>query len=274
MDVKSRNNVQVHGKGDTTLVLSHGFGSNQHMWQHLLSLFIDDYRIVTFDLVGSGNSDASAYDRAKYGTLHGYAADLLEIIDAFCDGPCIHIGHSVSSMIGLLAANREPDRFTAQVMVGPSPCYLDDGDYHGGFSRADIDELLDALASNYLAWSSSMAPTLMGTANGPALGSELAQAFSSCDPAIARHFAEVTFLSDHRADVRRSRTPTLIVQSTEDPVVPVAVGQWLNANLSGSTLDVIANIGHYPHMSVPRESAAAIMSFLQRQDLPGSPAHP
>jgi sigma-B regulation protein RsbQ len=263
MSVKTRNNVHVHGEGPATLVLSHGFGSNQNMWHHMLPLFAGRYRVVTFDLVGSGGADASAYDRSRYGTLHGYADDLLAILAACCDGPCIHIGHSVGSMIGMLAAIAQPARFAAQVMIGPSPCYLNDGAYHGGFSRADIDELLDAMAGNYLGWSSNMAPSLMGEVNGPALGSELHQAFSNSDPAIARHFAEVTFLSDHRADLPRCATPTLILQSTQDPVVPVTVGTYLHAHLPGSTLNVIENVGHYPHMSAPDESAALISAFLQ-----------
>jgi sigma-B regulation protein RsbQ len=263
MDVKKRNNVQVHGSGATTLVLSHGFGSHQGMWRHLLPLFADRYRIVTFDLVGSGHSDVAAYSRAKYGTLHGYADDLLEIVDATCDGPCIHIAHSVSSMIGLLAANRAPERFTAQVMVGPSPRYLNDGAYVGGFMRADIDDLLDSMAGNYLGWSGSMAPTLMGVVNGEGLGSELQSAFSNSDPAIARHFAEVTYLSDHRADLPSSTTPTLILQSTEDPVAPVVVGEYLHDRLANSVLRVVDNVGHYPHMSAPGKSAAIILDYLR-----------
>lgn len=273
MNVKSRNNIQVHGHGVTTLVLSHGFGSNQHMWQHMLPLFSDRYRIVAFDLVGSGDSDSSAYSRAKYGTLHGYASDLLEILADVCAGPCIYIGHSVGGMIGLLAANQQPERFAAQIMVGPSPRYVNDGDYHGGFAREDIDELLGAMDSNFLGWSSNMAPALMGTANGPDLGNELTHAFSSCDPAIARHFAEVTFLSDHRADLPFSTTPTLILQSTHDPVVPVAVGEWLHAQLPASALTIIDNVGHYPHMSVPGVSAAAIDAFLQQQSLQAGATH-
>lgn len=267
MSVKLRNNIQVHGHGATTLVLSHGFGSNQHMWQHMLPLLTDRYRVVTFDLVGSGDSDSTAYSRTKYGTLNGYASDLLEILDDICPGPCVYIGHSVGGMIGLLAANRQPEKFAAQVMVGPSPCYLNDGDYRGGFGRDDIDELLDAMESNFIGWSSNMAPTLMGTANGPELGNELAQAFSSCDPAIARHFAEVTYFSDHRPDLPRNTTPALILQSTEDPVVPVAVGEWLHAHLPGSVLNVIQNTGHYLHMSMPHETMAAITAFLQHQAL-------
>jgi len=264
MSIATRNNVQVHGSGPATLVLSHGFGCNQNMWRHLLALFGAHYRIVTFDLVGSGNADSAAYSRAKYSSLHGYAADLLEVIDATCDGPVIHVGHSVSGMIGLLAANDAPDRFKAQVMVGPSPCYLNDGAYVGGFARADIDDLLDAMANNYLGWSSSMAPTLMGAVHGAVLGDELQNSLLNNDPAIACHFAEVTFLSDHRADLPRSTTPTLILQSSADPVVPAAVGDYLHAHLANSALRVIGNVGHYPHMSAPVDSAAAINEYLQR----------
>ncbi|WP_332878216.1 alpha/beta fold hydrolase [Massilia sp. S19_KUP03_FR1] len=267
MSIRKRNNVQVHGTGPATLVLAHGFGCNQNVWQRMLPFFADRYRMVTFDLVGSGGSDGAAYSRAKYGALHGYADDLLEVMDAFCDGPCIYVGHSVSAMIGMLATIRAPQRFMAQVMVGPSPCYINDGDYAGGFARADIDELLDAMAGNYLGWSSSMAPTLMGTDNGPALGSELTMSFSNSDPAIARHFAEVTFLSDHRADLPRSSTPTLILQSTQDPVVPLGVGTYLHQHIANSTLAVIENIGHYPHMSAPLDSAAAMSAFLHQRAL-------
>lgn len=267
MNIQSRNNVQVHGQGSTTLVLSHGFGSNQQMWHYMLRLFAGRYRIVTFDLVGSGGADAAAYDRAKYSTLHGYAADLLDIMDAFCDGPSVYVGHSVGAMIGLLAGIRRPERFAAQVMVGPSPRYIDDGAYTGGFAPADIEDLLDAMAGNYLGWSSSMAPSLMGAVHGAALGGELADAFSSSDPDIARHFAAVTFLSDHRADLPLSTTPTLILQSTEDPVVPMAVGEYLHTHIAGSELAVIANVGHYPHMSAPGASVDAITAFLQRHAL-------
>jgi sigma-B regulation protein RsbQ len=267
MNIQSRNNVQVHGQGSTTLVLSHGFGSNQHMWHYMLRLLAGRYRIVTFDLVGSGGADATAYDRAKYGTLHGYAGDLLEVMDAFCDGASVYVGHSVGGMIGLLAGIRQPQRFAAQIMVGPSPCFVNDGAYTGGFSRADIDDLLDAMAGNYLGWSSSMAPSLMGAVHGEALGNELADAFSSSDPDIARHFAEVTFLADHRADLPLATTPTLILQSTEDPVVPMAVGDYLHAHIAGSELNVIDNIGHYPHMSAPGASVDAISAFLQRRAL-------
>lgn len=267
MTVQSRNNVHVRGDGPVSVIFSHGFGCDQSMWRYLSPMFAERFRIVTYDLVGSGGSELEAYDRQKYASLHGYAGDLLEIVDEFCPGPVILVGHSVSTMIGMLAAIKAPRRFLAQVMVGPSPCYIDDGDYVGGFSREDIDDLLLSMDSNYLGWSSSMAPTLMGQANGPELGSELTHSLASSDPAIARHFAGVTFLSDHRADLPFSTTPALILQSTQDPVVPVPVGAYLRDHLPGSTLAVIENVGHYPHMSAPVESAAAMSAFLRQHAL-------
>ncbi len=246
------------------MVLAHGFGCDQNMWRLLAPAFEDRYRTVLFDHVGSGSSDLSAYDRRKYGTLHGYAHDLLEIIEEFAEGPVVFVGHSVSAMIGLLAAIEAPERFAAQVMVGPSPCYINDGDYVGGFTRADIDNLLETLESNYLGWSSSMAPAIMGAPGQPELGVELTNSFCRTDPEIAKHFARVTFLSDHRADLARSKTPALILQCSDDLIAPQSVGQYMQRTLPLSTLHVIENVGHCPHLSAPSASVAAIEGFLQR----------
>jgi sigma-B regulation protein RsbQ len=262
MSIKQRNNVQVHGNGPVTMVFAHGFGCDQTMWRFLTPAFADRFRIVTFDLVGSGNSDLSAYDRVKYGTLHGYAEDLLEIVDEFASGPAIFVGHSVSAMIGLLATIKAPARFAAQVMVGPSPCYINDGDYVGGFSRADIEELLDTMESNYLGWAGTMAPAIMGVPNQPQLGVELADSFCRNDPDIARHFARVTFLSDHRNDVPKSRTPALVLQCSDDLIAPRPVGDYLHRHLPDSRLHLIDNVGHCPHMSAPSASSEAIHTFL------------
>jgi sigma-B regulation protein RsbQ len=262
MSVKIRNNVRVAGKGAATMVFAHGFGCDQTMWRFLAPAFEERFRTITFDLVGSGGSDLSAYDRSKYGSLHGYADDLLEILDEFASGPVVFVGHSVSTMIGLLATIKAPERFVAQVMVGPSPCYINDGDYIGGFSREDIDELLETLEANYLGWSSSMAPAIMGVPNRPDLRQELTDSFCRNDPEIAKHFARVTFLSDHRADLPRSSTPALILQCSDDMIAPRAVGDYLHRHLAGSTLHVIDNVGHCPHLSAPTESSKAIDAFL------------
>jgi sigma-B regulation protein RsbQ len=244
------------------MMFAHGFGCDQTMWRFLLPAFQDRYRVIAFDLVGSGGSDLSAYDFAKYGTLHGYASDVLEILDEFATGPVIFVGHSVSTMIGLLAAIEAPHRFAAQVMVGPSPCYINDGDYIGGFSRQDIDELLETMDANYLGWASNMAPAIMGVPDRPELRTELTNSFCRNDPDIARHFARVTFLSDHRADLPRCTVPSLILQCSDDLVAPLSVGDYLHRELPHSTLHVIDNIGHCPHMSAPTESSRAIDAFL------------
>ena len=263
MIVQKRNHVHVVGDGPATMVLAHGFGCDQNMWRLLTPAFQHRYRTVLFDHVGSGNSDLSAYDRQKYGTLHGYARDVLEIVDEFAEGPVVFVGHSVSATIGLLAAIEAPERFAAQVMVGPSPCYINDGDYVGGFSRADVDNLLETLESNYLGWSSSMAPAIMGAPGQPELGVELTNSFCRTDPEIAKHFARVTFLSDHRADLARSKTPALILQCSDDLIAPQSVGKYMQRALPLSTLCVIENVGHCPHLSSPSASVEAIEGFLR-----------
>lgn len=260
--IQLRNNVRISGNGAATMVFAHGFGCDQTMWRFLAPAYQDRFRTIAFDLVGSGGSDLSAYDREKYGSLHGYADDLLEIIDAFATGPVVFVGHSVSTMIGMLATIKAPEKFVAQVMVGPSPCYINDGDYIGGFSHEDIDELLETMDANYLGWSSSMAPAIMGAPNRPDLREELASSFCRNDPEIAKHFARVTFTSDHRADVPKSTVPALILQCSDDLVAPVAVGQFLHRHLPSSTLHVIENVGHCPHMSAPTASSNAIDQFL------------
>ena len=262
MSVLLRNNVRVAGSGDATMVFAHGFGCDQTMWRFLTPAFGERFRTVSFDLVGSGGSDLGAYDRTKYGTLHGYADDLLEILDECACGPVVFVGHSVSTMIGLLATIKAPQRFAAQIMIGPSPCYINDGDYIGGFRREDIDELLDTLESNYLGWSSSMAPVIMGAPDQPSLGEELTDSFCRNDPEIAKHFARVTFLSDHRADVPKSQVPALVLQCSDDLIAPRAVGDYLHQHLPNSRLHIIENVGHCPHMSAPTESSRVIESFL------------
>jgi sigma-B regulation protein RsbQ len=264
MSVQLRNNVRIGGNGAATMVFAHGFGCDQSMWRYLAPAFEADYRTIVFDLVGSGNSDLSAYDRTKYDTLHGYAADVLEIVEECAEGPVIFVGHSVSAMIGMLAAIEKPERFAAQVMVGPSPCYINDGDYIGGFSREDIEGLLDTMESNYLGWSSTMAPAIMGAPDTPELGVELTNSFCRTDPDIAKHFARVTFLSDHRHDLPRSNTPALILQCSDDLIAPTAVGEFMHRTMPNSTLSLIENVGHCPHLSSPSASAAAMQEFLRQ----------
>jgi len=262
MSVKTRNNVHVTGQGTATMVFAHGFGCDQTMWRFMTPAYQDRFRTITFDLVGSGGSDLAAYDRARYASLHAYADDLIEIIDEFATGPVVFVGHSVSAMIGMLAAISAPDRFAAQAMIGPSPCYINDGDYVGGFSREDIRELLDTMDDNFLSWSKSLAPAIMGAPNRPDLREELTESFCRNDPDIARHFACVTFLSDHRPDVARSTVPALVLQCSDDLIAPRTVGEWLHRHLPNSSLAVIDNVGHCPHMSAPTASSRAIDVFL------------
>lgn len=262
MSLQLRNNITITGTGPVTMILAHGFGCDQSMWRFLEPNYHDRYRVIMFDLVGSGNSDLSAYCPQKYATLQGYADDVLEIIEEYVEGAVIFVGHSVSSMIGMLAALKAPERFVSQVMVGPSPCYINDGDYIGGFSREDIEELLDTMDSNYLGWSSNIAPAIMGAPNQPQLGVELTNSFCRTDPEIAKHFARVTFLSDHRADVAKCSTPTLILQCSDDLIAPLSVGEFMHRTMPNSMLHIIDNVGHCPHMSAPTASTAAMDEFL------------
>jgi len=265
-EVLKRNNVTVGGRVDgQPIVFSHGFGCDQNMWRFVTPAFEDRYRIVLFDHVGAGQSDCTAYDRTRYASLAGYATDVLEIIRELDLSDVVFVGHSVSSMIGALAAIQEPDRFASLVMVGPSPCYIDDADYTGGFSRSDIDGLLDSLDSNYLGWSQAMAPVIMGNADRPHLGAELTSSFCRTDPEIARHFARVTFLSDNRADLGLLSTPTLILQCTEDPIAPKVVGDYVHSAIPGSQLVVLEATGHCPNLSAPDETVEAIQHFLGSQ---------
>jgi sigma-B regulation protein RsbQ len=260
--VAARNCVRVLGKGERPLVFAHGYGCDQNMWRLLLPLFEQDYRLILFDLTGCGRSDLRAYDRSKYSKLDGHAEDLVEIVSAFAGRPAVLVGHSVSSMIGLLAGIQRPELFEAQVMIGPSPCYVNDGDYFGGFTRADIEGLLDTLDSNYLGWASAMAPTIMGAPDRPELGQELTNSFCATDPEIAKHFARATFLSDNRADVPKLRVRALVLQCSDDVIAPMPVGEYMHAKLPDSELKVIHNIGHCPHLSAPAAIGDAMRAFL------------
>jgi sigma-B regulation protein RsbQ len=260
--IAERNNIHVLGAGSQPMVFAHGFGCDQNMWRFVVPAFEDAYKIVLFDHVGAGNSELSAYDRRKYGTLDGYAADVLEICRELHLSDVIFVGHSVSAMIGVLAAAQEPSRFASLILVGPSPRYLNDTDYVGGFSRNDIDGLLEALESNYLGWSSTMAPVIMGHPERPDLGVELTNSFCRTDPDIASHFAQVTFLSDNRADLARIGTPTLVLQCSDDVIAPNSVGEYVHRHVRGSRLVKMAATGHCPNLSAPDETIAAIKSFL------------
>ena len=244
------------------MLFVHGFGCDQNMWRFVAPEFEDRFRVVLMDHVGAGGSDQSAYDVAKYSSLDGYATDVLEVCEALELRDVVLVGHSVSAMIGMLAALRDPERFAKLVMVGPSPRYIDDDNYVGGFSEADIKELLESLDSNYLGWSTAMAPVIMGNADRPELGQELTESFCRADPAIAKRFAEVTFLSDNRDDLGRLSVPTLVLQCSNDVIAPSAVGAYVHERVPGSTLVTLEATGHCPNLSAPEETTAAIRQFV------------
>jgi sigma-B regulation protein RsbQ len=260
-----KNNVKVGGReGGQPMIFAHGFGCDQNMWRFVAPAFADEYRTVLFDHVGSGGSDLSSYSPARYASLQGYAEDVLEICRELGLRQAIFVGHSVSAMIGALAAVQEPDRFERLVLVGPSPRYIDDegGDYVGGFSREDIDGLLESLDSNYLGWSSAMAPVIMGNAERPELGEELTNSFCRTNPEIARQFARATFLSDNRADLPKVKTRSLILQCSEDVIAPRCVGEYVHRQMPDSVLVYMKATGHCPNLSAPRETVEAIQGFL------------
>ena len=262
-DVLKRNNVKVTGAGTQPMLFAHGFGCDQNMWRHVAPAFEKDYKIVLFDYVGTGKSDLSAYDPERYGSLEGYAKDILEICEALDLRDVILVGHSVSSMIGVIAIREMPDRFSNLIMVGPSPRYINDApDYVGGFERADIEGLLDMMDKNYIGWANFLAPAIMKNSEHPELAEELTESFCSTDPVIARRFAEATFFADNRADLAAVSVPSLILQCSEDIIAPVDVGNYLHKNLPGSTLRVMKATGHCPHMSHPEETIELMKEYL------------
>jgi sigma-B regulation protein RsbQ len=263
MSVVQRNNVTETGVGTRPMIFAHGYGCDQAMWRLVAPAFADDYRVILFDHVGAGRSDLAAYDRRRYSTLQGYADDLLEICAELGVEGGIFVGHSVSAMIGVLAAIKEPARFRKLVLIGPSPRYINDGTYIGGFSEADIRGLLEFQESNYLGWASSLAPVIMGNPGQPKLGEELTNSFCRTDPTIARQFAAVTFLSDNRTDLPKVTVPALILQCREDVIAPLAVGDYVHQHLRGSQLVVMEATGHCPHLSAPAETIAAMKAFLR-----------
>lgn len=262
MDVLKRNNVKVSGKGSTPMLFAHGYGCDQNMWRHITPAFENDYRIILFDLVGFGQSDSSDYTPKKYGSLQAYADDILEICQALQLNDVIFVGHSVSAMIGVLAALKAPKFFQKLILVSPSPRYINEPGYTGGFSREDINGLLESLEGDYLGWSAAIAPVIMGNADKPELSQELSTSFCQSNPEIAKNFAYLTFLSDNRADLQKLRTKTLILQCQEDVIAPMEVGEYVNQQIPDSELVVLNATGHCPNLSAPQETIAAMKTFL------------
>ena len=265
MTAVARHNVRISGVGARTVVFAHGYGCDQNMWRLVAPAFEARYRVVLFDYVGSGLSDKTAYNPVRYNSLDGYADDVLGIARELDLTDAIFVGHSVSAMIGALAVIRDPTRFADLIMIGPSPRYINEPGYQGGFEREDIHELIESLSSNYLGWSSAMAPIIMGNSDRPELAEELTNSFCQMDPLIAKNFARVTFLSDSRADLPKVRARTLVLQCSNDVIAPVAVGKYVHEAITGSQMVVMKANGHCPNLSAPAETIASIQNFLDRQ---------
>ncbi|NEM98371.1 alpha/beta fold hydrolase [Pontibacter burrus] len=263
MTAIQKHNVNVFGKGVKPILFAHGYGCDQKMWRFITPAFENEYKIVLFDHIGFGKSDTSTYSISKYHSLSAYADDVLAICEELDLHDVIFIGHSVSAMIGVLAANKQPERFSKLVLIGPSPCYVNDGNYTGGFTEENIKGLIDSLESDYLNWSNTMAPVIMGNPEKPELGQELAKSFCSSNIDIAKDFARITFLSDNRADLQKVTTDTLILQCSEDVIAPEVVGQYVHQQIPGSRLVKMEAVGHCPNLSAPDETITAIKEFLK-----------
>ena len=262
MDVLKRNNVVVKGKGSQVMLFAHGFGCDQNLWRYVAPAFEENYKVVLFDHVGAGASDLSAFDPQKYEKLEGYANDIVEIATGLGLQNIIFVGHSVSALIGIIAYHKSPELFKSLVLVAPSPSYINDGDYVGGFTKPQIEELLESLDQNHLGWSTTMAPVIMGNADRPELGDELANSFCRTDPSIAKHFARTTFLSDGRELLSSVNIPSLILQCTDDVIAPKEVGEYMHRQMKDSTLVMMKATGHCPNLSAPQETIDAIKLFL------------
>jgi sigma-B regulation protein RsbQ len=258
----ARNNVKIFGTGSKPMFLVHGYGCDQNMWRYITPEFKEDYKIILIDLVGSGKSDENSYDYDKYSALEGHAADIIEICDVLNLKDIYLVGHSVSSIIAMLAAIKRPALFKKLIMIGPSPRYINDATYFGGFSQNDINDLIETLDANYLGWSSAMAPIIMGNPDRPELAAELEESFCQNNPKIARHFAKVTFLGDNRSDLKKVTTDTLIIQSKTDAIAALKVGQFVHENIANSALAVLETTGHCPHLSAPDKTIKAMKQYL------------
>lgn len=263
-NIMHRNNIKLSGRGEHVLVFAHGFGCDQYVWKDIAPAFEDRYRVVLFDYVGSGKSDKSAYSEERYSTLAGYKQDLLELCDALGLDNIIFVGHSVSSMIGMLASIERPELVEKMVMIGPSPNFINDGDYYGGFEKSDIEGLLDMMEVDYERWAAFLAPVVLQNEERPDLAKDFEEVLCSNDPAIMRQFAEVTFTSDVRSELQKLTVPTLILQTSFDAIAPVKVGEYVHDQLPNSELMLMEATGHNPHISAAEETIAKIKVYLAK----------
>ncbi|QMU28668.1 alpha/beta fold hydrolase [Adhaeribacter radiodurans] len=264
-DVLKRNNVTAKGKGETPILFAHGYGCDQNMWRFVTPAFEENYKIILLDQMGFGKSDVSAYTAQKYDSLQAYADDILEVANALNIKDIIFVGHSVSAIVGVLAAITAPHLFQKLILIAPSPRYINDTDYSGGFAQEDINNLLESLDSDYLAWSVAMAPVIMGNAEKPEWSEELAASFCRSNEEIARNFARLTFLSDNRADLKKLQVPSLILQCQNDVIAPLEVGNYMKQSIANSNLVILNATGHCPNLSAPEETIEAIKNFLSTE---------
>lgn len=262
MSLVERHAITVSGQGETPMVFVHGYGCDQNMWRLMTPYFEPTHKVVLYDQMGAGRSDLDAYDKAKYASLEGFADDLIAVCESLALPPAIIVAHSISGTIALLAAKRRPELFARLILVGPSPCFINDGDYIGGFDRAGIEEMLEFLQLNHAGWSAQMAPVIMGNPDQPELAAELEASFCRTDPRVARQFARTTFLSDHRADLPKVGTPTLILQCDDDVVAPLSVGNYMHAAMPHADLVILRSAGHCPHISAAPLVSETIIGYL------------
>nr|WP_233167049.1 alpha/beta hydrolase [Pedobacter sp. ASV2] len=263
--ILKRNHVNIIGKGTKVILFAHGFGCDQNSWKFISNSFIDDYKLILFDYVGSGKSDISQYDYHKYSTLEGYACDVIDIINALNLRNIIFIGHSVSSMIGMIAALQMPEVFDKLIFIGPSPKYLNEKEYFGGFETKEVEALFNFMAEDYTGWAKAMPPSVMGNLSRPELTDFLQESFEAMDPKIALAFAMTTFNCDHRDRLKEMKVPSLTVQSKDDIISPISTGEYIKENMPYNSLQLINATGHYPHISEPEETVLAIKAFINNQ---------
>lgn len=266
--VIKRNNVKISGQGSETVIFAPGFGCDQNMWRFVAPAFEKDFRVILFDYVGSGKSDYEAYESCKYSELKGYADDILEICSALDEKEVIFIGHSVGATIGILAAHQNPKLFKELILIGPSPCYLNEPPlYLGGFEKEDLEGLINLMEQNYIGWANYLSKVVMKNPDRPELSGELEESFCSTDPIIAREFAEATFFSDYREYLPAVKVPTFIMQCSDDAIAPLEVGYYMNQHMPNSIMRQMKATGHCPHMSHPEETIEMIKNYLDMKNV-------
>jgi sigma-B regulation protein RsbQ len=261
-----RNNINITGSGEKTVLLAHGFGCDQNMWRFMLPELEKQFTVVVFDYVGSGQSDLESFSTKRYSSLEGYAKDVEEILVALDLDNVSIIGHSVSSIIAGITSTHVGDRISDITMICPSPCFMNlPPDYVGGFERDDLEELINLMDKNYIGWANYLAPLVMGAGHSSELIGELSGSFCSTDPIVAKTFAKATFFSDYRSLLKDILTPALILQSDKDSLASPEVGKYMAENIPDSQLELIQAEGHCLHMTDPDLIIPLLINFIQNK---------